>query len=519
MRFTGVNPLFSAALFFAVLLIARPEMPSKEIFRQHVQKAMTCLDQLAHYVPHSGNGRVVLQALTPLFDDDLDDAARADQIEALTSLTFPSQDGPLSSLRRKISMRPVNLPVTLLSARTRRGRVGRRIDYTTSDGQLPGEIILHPTSPTTSKTARKNRSTLEYDDDDDDDDGDSEYAGSDTEDEEAKNASQGIGTSQTKPEPQILVLASSGPSATTTPVSTVTSRELPHVSPAPNARRQSSMPSSTLSSPGHQLHRSHELGLQNGGVDVALPPGYPLPTSANGFQTNSTAPRGDTLIQPHTTTPPLIHGDRRTSAIPHQAIAEADRASQAYRPVTERFLNHIQYPPPHFQINPVQRAASSEYDDQTRVYGPHQTSQPSANFAYRTETVYPASPPLGFDQSMPPPVVPPHPYPQSHASYPSRHQYGPPPGPPQQQQQPPQLPITGFPYQNQPPQVEMSGYTVPAAQIHVGYRGVVRTSSYPPPQQGRDYDEHGQHPAHQSPPNQPSAQESTPWRGPHAFWA
>ena len=514
MRLTGANPLFSAALFFAVLLIARPEMPSKELFRQQVQKAMKCLGQLEPYAPQSGNGRVVLQALVPLFEDDLDDAARADQIEALTSLTFPSQDGPLFSLRRRFFIRPVNVP--LLSARTRGGRVKRRVDYTTSDGQLPGEIILHPTSPTTTKTAQKTHDALEYDDgdDDDDDDGDSMYAGSDTDDEEAKMASQGVRTPQTRPEPQIPGLASSGPSATTTPISAAASQELPYISPALNARRQSSILSSTLGSPELPLRRSRESGLQDGGVNTALRSGYTIPTSADDFQTSM--PRGETFIQPPPTTPPMIPGGHRGSAIPPQPTAEAHRSSQGYQPLTERFSDHTQHSAPQFQISPMRRAASSEYGDQTRVYGPPQSSLPSANFAYRHETFYPGSPLVGFDQSMPPPIIPPHSYTHPHASYPNRPQYGP-PGPPQQQQPP----ITGPSYQNQPPQVAMPGYTVPTAQIHVGYRDASRTSGYPPRQDGQDYDEHvGQHPSHQSPPpNQLPAQAPTPWRGPHEFWA
>ena len=504
--FTGANSLFSAALFFAALLIARPETPSKEIFRQQVQMAMNCLGQLEHYVPHAGNGRVVLQALAPLFNDDLDDAARAEQIEALTSLTFPSHGGPLSSLRRLFVRQDIS-SVTSLSTRTRGRRADRGMDYTTSDGQVPGEIILHPTSPTISKTGQKTRTALE----DEDDGGDSEYAESDTGDEESRNVSQGSGAPRSRP--QMPVLASSEPSATTTPISAMTSQELSHVSPTPTARLQ---PSSTLSGPEHQIRQSHQLGLQTDGFDIPLPPRYSLPTSANGIQMNGAVPHPSTAIRPHTSTSPSTPGSHHSSAIVPQ-VAEADRVTQGYRPVAQRLLHHPQHSAPQFQANPPQRVTNLEYDDQTRAYGPPQMNQPSANFAYHPETVYRASPPLGFDQSMQHPIVSPHPYAHPHASYSNRTQYGPPPGALQQQQRPPQPTITGLTYQNQSPQGTMSRYTVAAEQMHVGYRDIGRTSDYPSRQQNQNPQQHdGQFP-HQSP---PPNQETSSWAsGSHEFWA
>jgi len=507
MWFTGANSLFSAALFFAALLIARPETPSKEVFRQHVHLAINCLAQLEHYVPHAGNGRVVLQALAPLFNDDLDDAARAQQIEALISLTFPSHDGPLSPLRRRLAVRPDDLPVAPHYTRAR-GRVDRKVDYTTSDGQLPGEIILHPTSPTTSKTGRKTRSTF----DDDNEDGDSEYAGSDTEEEETKNVLQSL----TRPEPQMPVLASSDPSATTTPISAMTTQELSHISPAPAARPRSSMTSSTPSRLEHQGRQSHQLSLQVGGLDGPLPPGYP-PAPADGVQANGAAPQGCVVIRSHTATPPPMTGDQRSPITPSQAPADANQVMQGYRAVPQRFLNHTQHPGTQFQIS-MQRATSSEYDDQIQLYGAPQMSPQSATFAYPSENMYRTSPTPGFDHPMQPPIISPHPYVHPHASY-SRTQYGAPPDAPQQEQSPT---LTALAYQNQP-QVAMSGYPLPAGQMHVGYRDSSRTANYPSRQQPTDvprYDEHAtQHPNQPPRPNQLPEQESNPWARPPEFWA
>lgn len=144
-------------MFFADLLIARPDQPGRELFQDQIQHALHLLGQLELSVPHACNGRIVLQSLAPLFSNELDEAGRAEQIEVIRSLTFPSHDCPLLNLKNRLAKAPAK--EEWKSPELTKPRL-KKADSTSTDGRLPGDVILqHPSGSIVTSLSLPDRGT------------------------------------------------------------------------------------------------------------------------------------------------------------------------------------------------------------------------------------------------------------------------------------------------------------------------------------------------------------------------
>ncbi|OSD01799.1 hypothetical protein PYCCODRAFT_1412051 [Trametes coccinea BRFM310] len=98
----GPFHVFSAAMFFSFQLITKPDQPAASLFRENIRKAIASLEQ-SRWMPVADKALTILQALAPLYSDELLELARdererrkAQVLSLVRTLAFPYQDAPYS---------------------------------------------------------------------------------------------------------------------------------------------------------------------------------------------------------------------------------------------------------------------------------------------------------------------------------------------------------------------------------------------------------------------------------------
>ncbi|CDO74144.1 hypothetical protein BN946_scf185043.g194 [Trametes cinnabarina] len=98
----GPFHVFSAAMFFSFQLITKPDQPAASLFRENIRKAMASLEQ-SRWMPVADKALTILQALAPLYSDELLELAREERerrkaqvLSLVRTLAFPYQDAPYS---------------------------------------------------------------------------------------------------------------------------------------------------------------------------------------------------------------------------------------------------------------------------------------------------------------------------------------------------------------------------------------------------------------------------------------
>ncbi|KAH9853869.1 hypothetical protein C2E23DRAFT_727985 [Lenzites betulinus] len=98
----GPFHVFSAAMFFSFQLITKPDQPAASLFRENIRKALASLEQ-SRWMPVADKALTILQALAPLYSDELLELARdererkkAQVLSLVRTLAFPYQDAPYS---------------------------------------------------------------------------------------------------------------------------------------------------------------------------------------------------------------------------------------------------------------------------------------------------------------------------------------------------------------------------------------------------------------------------------------
>ncbi|KAF8308536.1 hypothetical protein DL93DRAFT_2100582 [Clavulina sp. PMI_390] len=141
------NALFSAAMFYADLLIAKPDQPSREMYRERIRNATTSLNSIERFIPHAGQGRIVLSAIAPLYNDTLDETTRGEEIEVVRRLTFPSLDCSMINLQVQLAQVPIAaLTSATGSPQSARKKIGMA-SPTSTKGASPGELAPHAYAP------------------------------------------------------------------------------------------------------------------------------------------------------------------------------------------------------------------------------------------------------------------------------------------------------------------------------------------------------------------------------------
>lgn len=120
----GPFHVFSAAMFFSFQLITKPDQPAASLFRENIRKSLASLEQ-SRWMPVADKALTILQALAPLYSDELLELARdererkkAQVLSLVRTLAFPYQDAPYS--------RSVDSPGYNLYQPGRGQRCGRR---------------------------------------------------------------------------------------------------------------------------------------------------------------------------------------------------------------------------------------------------------------------------------------------------------------------------------------------------------------------------------------------------------
>ncbi|RPD62045.1 hypothetical protein L226DRAFT_535426 [Lentinus tigrinus ALCF2SS1-7] len=98
----GPFHVFSAAMFFSFQLITKPDQPAASLFRENIRKATASLEQ-SRWMPVADKALTILQALAPLYSDELLEVSREDSerkkasvLSLVRTLAFPYQDAPYS---------------------------------------------------------------------------------------------------------------------------------------------------------------------------------------------------------------------------------------------------------------------------------------------------------------------------------------------------------------------------------------------------------------------------------------
>ncbi|EIW62139.1 uncharacterized protein TRAVEDRAFT_163947 [Trametes versicolor FP-101664 SS1] len=98
----GPFHVFSAAMFFSFQLITKPDQPAASLFRENIRKSLASLEQ-SRWMPVADKALTILQALAPLYSDELLELARderehkkAQVLSLVRTLAFPYQDAPYS---------------------------------------------------------------------------------------------------------------------------------------------------------------------------------------------------------------------------------------------------------------------------------------------------------------------------------------------------------------------------------------------------------------------------------------
>ena len=98
----GPFHVFSAAMFFSFQLITKADQAAASLFRENIRKAIASLEQ-SRWMPVADKALTILQALAPLYSDELLGLSREDgerkkaQVLSLVrTLAFPYQDAPYS---------------------------------------------------------------------------------------------------------------------------------------------------------------------------------------------------------------------------------------------------------------------------------------------------------------------------------------------------------------------------------------------------------------------------------------
>jgi hypothetical protein len=95
----GAFHVFSAAMFFSFQLISRPRQPGAALFRANIARAMDTLRAAHGVMPVADTSYNILQALTPLYADDVTSASPRDRekqkqsvLRRVQNLAFPYHD-------------------------------------------------------------------------------------------------------------------------------------------------------------------------------------------------------------------------------------------------------------------------------------------------------------------------------------------------------------------------------------------------------------------------------------------
>ncbi|TBU50505.1 hypothetical protein BD309DRAFT_945127 [Dichomitus squalens] len=98
----GPFHVFSAAMFFSFQLITKPDQPAASLFRENIRKSIASLES-SRWMPVADKALTILQALAPLYSDELLDLPREERerkkaqvLSLVRTLAFPYQDAPYS---------------------------------------------------------------------------------------------------------------------------------------------------------------------------------------------------------------------------------------------------------------------------------------------------------------------------------------------------------------------------------------------------------------------------------------
>ncbi|PIL36680.1 transcription factor [Ganoderma sinense ZZ0214-1] len=163
----GPFHVFSAAMFFSFQLITKPDQPAASLFRENIRKSIASLEQ-SRWMPVADKALTILQALAPLYSDDLLEVPReeaerkkAQTLSLVRTLAFPYQDAPYSrsadspgySRYDAAAFQASAQPNHNASSYPPRAESGQRTAaVTTPQSQAPPPPPPHPTQPPVSAT-------------------------------------------------------------------------------------------------------------------------------------------------------------------------------------------------------------------------------------------------------------------------------------------------------------------------------------------------------------------------------